>query len=133
MGVEGDQLGAVRDRFAILQIDRHAVVAVLAELIQRLLVEPLCPVLLEMVNFVVSVRLIEVFDLLDPGVVIALDGEDRDILVVESLLDHVSHHDGVDGGLVCRIVPDVVSSIIAGPEHQIWLNIFTHVVDHSLE
>jgi len=86
-----------------------------------------------MVNFVVSVWLVEVFDLLDPGVVITLDGEDRDVLVVESLLDHVGHHDGVDGGLVRRIVPDVMSSIIPGPEHQIWLNIFTHIVDQCLE
>ena len=133
MGIEGDQLGAFRDRFAVLQIDWHAVISVLAELIQRLLVKPFCPVLLEMVNFVVSVWLVEVFDLLDPGVVITLDGEDRDVLIVESLLDHVSHHDGVDGGLVCCIVPDVMSSIISGPEHQIWLNILAYVVDHCLE
>jgi len=68
-----------------------------------------------------------------PGVMVSLDGVDRDVRAVESSLNREG--DVASGVADLRVVvgPHVVRGVVASPEEKIRLDLISHKVKHVLK
>ena len=114
--VDSDDLRACWHCLVVLRFEVHAVVAVLPELRHRLVVEPLCPVRLKVVDWVVRIWFREVLDVHRPSIVVTLDWDHCDVSAIKFCLDHLSGLDGVVCRLLQRISCSVVRRVVSRPE-----------------
>lgn len=109
VGVVGNHARASGELFAVLELANVLrVVAVLHILLFSLGAEPFVPELRVVVNFVVQAGLLEGLFINGPSVMVAMDGQYRDVRVLYRILNHVGNHLGVSSHFLVGIVPDVV-------------------------
>ena len=94
--------------FAVLELQVHAVEAVLPELCERFIIKPVSPVLLEVVDWVICIRLFKRLDVDWPSVVVALRGNDGDVGPLKLVFDHLRGLDCQVSYIIFSHVPDVV-------------------------
>ena len=90
----------MRDRFATLKFEIHAVVAIFTKLVKSLIIQPVLPITLEMVNWVVDSWGCKVFLIDWIGIVVSLDGHNSDVSVFKRSLNHFSDCYCVVGNLL---------------------------------
>ena len=88
VGINSYDFRAMRDRFAAAKFEIHAVVAIFAKLVKSLIIQPVLPITLEMVNRVVDTRGSKVFLIDWIGIVVPLNGQNSNVSVFKRSLDH---------------------------------------------
>jgi len=85
-----NESGACGQLSSILQLKGHGVVAIFAELGVGLFCQPVSPILFDVVDGVVDARRGEILLIGRPRVMVALDGQNRDVSVLDRVLDDIS-------------------------------------------
>mmetsp|Transcript_9287 Transcript_9287/g.11344 ORF Transcript_9287/g.11344 Transcript_9287/m.11344 type:complete len:227 (-) Transcript_9287:276-956(-) len=63
---------------------------------------------------------------------ITLSGQHSDVLAFEGLLHQLRRSNCVDHCLIGRVLPDLVGSVVARPEDQVWQVVLHNVLEHRL-
>ena len=76
-----------------------------------------------MVDGVVDTWCREVLFICRPSIVVALDGENRDVFPFNRILDVVSDNFRVVRNLLFSVIPDSVGRVITSPQDHIWIDL----------